>query len=70
MKIFTLAAAIQEGVFNPNEGLQSGTYVIDPKSKPIRDHNGGRGWGTISYLKGYSDHPMLLLQKLRMRSWF
>ena len=52
MKIFTLAAAIQEGVFNPNEGFQSGTYVIDPKSKSIRDHNGGRGWGTISYAEG------------------
>ena len=52
MKIFTLAAAIQEGVFNPNEWFQSGTYVIDPKSKSIRDHNGGRGWGTISYAEG------------------
>ena len=52
MKIFTLAAAVQEDVFNPNEWFQSGTYVIDPKSKPIRDHNGGRGWGTISYAEG------------------
>ncbi len=52
MKIFTLAAAVQEGVFNPNEWFQSGTYVIDPKSKSIRDHNGGRGWGTISYAEG------------------
>ena len=52
MKIFTLAAAVQEGVFNPNEGFQSGTYVIDPKSKAIRDHNGGSGWGTISYAEG------------------
>ena len=52
MKIFTLAAAVQEGVFNPNEWFQSGTYVIDPKSKPIRDHNGGRGWGSISYAEG------------------
>ena len=45
MKIFTLAAAVQEGVFNPNEWFQSGTYVIDPKSKPIRDHNGGSRMG-------------------------
>ena len=52
MKIFTLAAAVQEGVFNPNEWFQSGTYVIDPKSKPIRDHNGGIGWGSISYAEG------------------
>ncbi len=52
MKIFTLAAAIQEGVFNPNEWFQSGTYVIDPRSKAIRDHNGGRGWGSITYAEG------------------
>ena len=52
MKIFTLSAAVQEGVFNPNETLQSGQYVIDPKSRPISDHNGGVGWGTITYLEG------------------
>jgi penicillin-binding protein 2B len=52
MKIFTLAAAVQEGVFNPNEWYQSGTYVIDPKSKSIRDHNGGSGWGSITYAEG------------------
>ena len=33
MKIFTLAAAVQEKVFNPNETFQSGSYVVDPKSK-------------------------------------
>ena len=68
MKIFTLSAAVEEGVFNPNETLQSGQYVIDPKSRPISDHNGGVGWGTITYLKVYSDHPMLHLQNLRMKS--
>ncbi|WP_147531925.1 penicillin-binding protein [Bacillus marasmi] len=51
MKIFTLAAAIQEGVFNPNEAYQSGSYKVTPNSKAIRDHNGS-GWGTISYLEG------------------
>lgn len=64
MKIFTLAAAVQEGVFNPNEGFPSGTYVIDPKSKPIRDHNGGRGWGTISYAEGIQRSSNVAFAKL------
>lgn len=51
MKIFTLASAIEEGVWNPNEKFKSGTYkVFDRK---IRDHNNGVGWGTISYLEGF-----------------
>ncbi|TFE03578.1 penicillin-binding protein [Jeotgalibacillus sp. R-1-5s-1] len=50
-KTFTLAAAIEEGVFNPNETYPSGTYDINGVS--IRDHNGGQGWGTISYLEGF-----------------
>lgn len=51
MKIFTLSAAIEEGVFNPNEPYQSGSYKVTPNSKPIRDHN-GKGWGTITFLEG------------------
>lgn len=50
MKIFTLAASIQEGVWNPNELYQSGTFNVD-NAQPIRDHN-YVGWGTISYLEG------------------
>lgn len=49
LKIITLAAAIEEGVFDPNAYYQSGSYNI----------GGGRihdvkpeGWGTISYLEG------------------
>ncbi|MED3573513.1 penicillin-binding protein [Cytobacillus praedii] len=52
MKIFTLAAAIEEGVFNPNELYKSGRYAVDPKSRPVGDHNNGQGWGTISYYEG------------------
>jgi len=51
MKIFTLAAAVQEGVFNPNETYMSGSYQVTPKSQPIHDHN-GVGWGRITYLEG------------------
>ncbi|MBM7647223.1 penicillin-binding protein 2B [Bacillus ectoiniformans] len=50
MKIFTLAAAIEEGVFNPNAMYKSGRYKVGSGS--IRDHNGGRGWGDITYLEG------------------
>ncbi len=51
MKIFTLAAAVQENVFNPNETYQSGSYQVTKKDKAIHDHNGS-GWGTITYLEG------------------
>lgn len=51
-KMFTLAAAIEEGVFDPNELVKSGTYY-DPSSKnTIRDWNNGQGWGMITYLEG------------------
>lgn len=51
MKIFTLAAAIEENKFNPNDLYQSGSYRVTSKDKAIHDHNGS-GWGTISYLEG------------------
>lgn len=50
-KIITLAAAIEEGLFNPNDHYNSGTYTIKGQI-PIRDHNNGQGWGKISYLEG------------------
>ena len=49
MKTFTLAAAIEEGVWNPNLTYQSGKYKVGPST--ISDHN-GIGWGTISFLEG------------------
>ncbi|MGE7978040.1 penicillin-binding protein [Psychrobacillus sp. NPDC093200] len=51
MKIFTLASAIEEGVWNPNEKFKSGTYKVFDRT--IRDHNNGLGWGPISYLEGF-----------------
>ncbi|MCM3587089.1 penicillin-binding protein [Mesobacillus maritimus] len=64
MKIFTLAAAVEEGVFNPNETFESGSYRVTPKSVPIRDHNWGRGWGTISYLEGIQRSSNVAVAKL------
>ncbi|WP_048824390.1 penicillin-binding protein [Bacillus sp. B-jedd] len=51
MKIFTLAAAVNEGKFNPNEPYKSGSYQVTKRDKAIKDHNGS-GWGTITYLEG------------------
>ncbi|MDR4946285.1 penicillin-binding protein [Neobacillus cucumis] len=51
MKIFTLAAAVQEGVFNPNEKYESGSYKVTENSQTIHDHN-YVGWGSITYLEG------------------
>ncbi|WP_298826353.1 penicillin-binding transpeptidase domain-containing protein [uncultured Planococcus sp.] len=51
MKMFTLAAAIEEGRWDPNATYNSGTYTL--LDSTIGDHNSGRGWGTISYLEGF-----------------
>ncbi|MCY8132111.1 penicillin-binding protein 2B, partial [Bacillus spizizenii] len=50
MKIFTLAAAIQENVYNGNEKYKSGTYKVG--GGIVRDHNEGVGWGPTSYHDG------------------
>ncbi len=51
MKIFTLAAAIEEGVYNGEDSFFSGKYPVSG-GRPIQDHNQGRGWGQISFLEG------------------
>lgn len=50
MKIFTLAAAINEGVYNGQEYYQSGTYQVG--DDVVRDHNNGNGWGSITFDEG------------------
>jgi len=50
-KIITLAAAIEQGLFNANETYMSGSYRKIP-GPPIKDHNGGQGWGKITFLEG------------------
>lgn len=50
MKIFTLAAAIEEGVYNGNEYFKSGRYKV--YSDYISDHNDGKGWGSITFNEG------------------
>lgn len=63
MKIFTLAAAVQEGVFNPNEWYQSGSYKPTENSQTIHDHNRS-GWGSITYLEGLQRSSNVAFAKL------
>lgn len=53
VKMFTWAAAIDSGVYNGQEYYQSGSYRIHEKVQAINDHNGGRGWGMITYDEGF-----------------
>ena len=50
LKMFTLAAAIEEGKWDPHASFNSGQYTLYDKT--IRDHN-KKGWGTISFLEGF-----------------
>ncbi|PPA72487.1 penicillin-binding protein [Jeotgalibacillus proteolyticus] len=61
-KTFSLAAAVEEGVFNPNATYPSGTY--DVLGTLIRDHNNGAGWGEISYLEGVQRSSNVAFAKL------
>ncbi|MDR4999156.1 penicillin-binding protein [Brevibacillus parabrevis] len=62
-KIITLAAAIEEGLFNPNETYDSGKYTIKGQV-PIRDHNNGVGWGRITFLEGVQRSSNVMFAKL------
>jgi penicillin-binding protein 2B len=61
MKIFTLAAAIEEKKFDPNEWFTSGAYQVGPNS--IHDHN-WVGWGNITYLEGVQRSSNVVFAKL------
>lgn len=50
-KIATLAAAVEEGLFNPEEKYVSGRYKVPGDTVVIRDHNLD-GWGEITFLEG------------------
>lgn len=60
-KVLTLAAAIEEGVFFPNNYYKSGT--INVHGGKIRDHN-PNGWGWISQLEGLSRSSNVLFVNL------
>ncbi len=61
MKVLTLAAAIEEGVFNPDNFYESGTMTIH--GGKVSDYN-PNGWGWISQLEGVSRSSNLLFVNL------
>lgn len=53
VKMFTWAAAIDSNSYNGQEYYQSGSYRIHDKVQAINDHNGGLGWGQITFDEGF-----------------
>ena len=70
MKVLALAAAINEGVFDPNEKYQSGSVKI--YDDLISDYN-KVGWGKISYLEGLAHSSNVafvhIIQKIGIEKW-
>lgn len=70
MKVLTLAAAIEEGVFNPNETYMSGSRKIE--GGIVNDHN-VNGWGQISFLEGLERSSNVafvnLMEKMGAQTW-
>jgi penicillin-binding protein 2B len=60
-KLVTLAGAVQEGLFNPNEMYQSGSIQV-PGAR-LHDHN-NVGWGQISFLDGLKRSSNVAFVKL------
>lgn len=64
MKIFTLSAAIEEGVYNGSDTYKSGRYRINENFRVIRDHNNGEGWGEITYNEGVQHSSNVAFAKI------
>lgn len=60
-KIVTLAGAVQEGLFNPNESFMSGSIRVPGQT--IHDVKRS-GWGAISYLEGVKRSSNVAFVKL------
>ncbi|UOR12927.1 penicillin-binding protein [Halobacillus amylolyticus] len=52
MKMFTWAAAIEEGVYNGKDKFKSGSYKVGEDYPPIYDHK-PEGWGKITFNEGF-----------------
>lgn len=60
-KLVTLAATVEEGLFNPNEMYQSGSIKVEDRE--LHDHN-RVGWGKISFLDGLKRSSNVAFVKL------
>lgn len=61
LKVLTLAAAIEEGIYAPNSYYKSGTIQVH--GGKVSDHN-PNGWGWISQLEGLSRSSNVLFVNL------
>ncbi|WP_156290431.1 penicillin-binding protein [Oceanobacillus salinisoli] len=64
VKMFTWAAAIEEGVYNGEDIFQSGSFQVNAQINAIHDHNNGEGWGTISFDEGFERSSNVAAAKL------
>ncbi len=63
-KIVTLAAAVEEGLFDPDETYMSGRIPVPGIPDGIKDHNYGQGWGEITFLEGLKRSSNVAFVKL------
>ncbi|MEX2414658.1 MAG: penicillin-binding transpeptidase domain-containing protein [Paenibacillaceae bacterium] len=61
-KIVTLAGAVDQGIFHPEDTYPSGSIKVPGAT--IRDHNNGWGWGNITYLEGLKRSSNVAFVKL------
>jgi penicillin-binding protein 2B len=61
-KLVTLAAAVEEGLFNPDETFQSGTIRVT--NRTLHDHDYWRNWGEMTYLEGLKRSSNVAFVKL------
>src|SRR5699024_2435866 len=64
MKIFTWAAAIDAGVYDPKETFLSRKYKIHEQVQAVNDHNSGAGWGDITFDEGFYRSSNVAASKL------
>jgi|HigsolmetaAR203D_1030402.scaffolds.fasta_scaffold00153_19 penicillin-binding protein 2B len=62
-KIVTLAAAVEEGQFDPNATFMSGSIIYDGWNRRIHDHD-RKGWGEITFLEGLKRSSNVAFVKL------
>src|SRR5690625_4752897 len=53
VKMFTWAAAIDAGVYVGDEKYKSGRYQVNERMESINNHNGRKGWGSITFDEGF-----------------
>src|SRR5690625_3202076 len=62
VKAFTIAAAIEEGVYQADETFKSGSFKIDQIDRPVTDYN--QNWGAITFAEGFQRSSNVAMSKL------